>query len=223
MQEQVEKLIFSNNQSRQQLAEIIDVRDKLTKQLAELSGLRDKLQHRLSELYDANIRLSRQVKKLTESRDEAVAKAQTAREGIEILVAMLDSEKQKSREGQDKLTVTNQAQEDTQPPMIKISEHPSEFAEVSRPAVAPSLLDERPTCHSFATTHPRIMQGQSSILSWQVARADRIRIEPGIGSVSALGSVTVKPSKTTTYTLIAANKVGENRITCRIEIEGMSR
>jgi peptidoglycan hydrolase CwlO-like protein len=174
LQEQVEKLIFSNDQSHQKLAEVIDTRDKLTKELAELSGLQDKLQQKLSELCDVNIRLSRQIKKVTESRDEVVAKAQKAQE------------------------------------RIGINEHPA--------AVTPVLFQERPVCHSFDTIRPQIIQGQSSILSWQVANANRIRIEPDIGPVSALGSVAVKPSIATTYTLIATNKAGESKTTCRIEV-----
>ena len=218
LQEQVEKLTFSNDQSRQQLAELIDKRDRLKKRAVDLSGLRDKLQRRLSELCDSNIQLSRQAKKLTESRDKTVAEMQTAQERIEILVAMLESEKKKSSESQDTLTVTNKAQKDTQPPMVEVSEHPAAVAEVSQPAVTPVLLEERPICHSFDKIRPRITQGQSYILSWQVSNADRIRIEPDIGPVSALGSVAVKLSTATTYTLIATNKAGESKMTCRIDV-----
>jgi hypothetical protein len=62
------------------------------------------------------------------------------------------------------------------------------------------------------------MPGQTSTLSWHVSNAESIRIEPGIGRVSALGSRVVKPAVTTTYTLIAANKAGQSRLSCRIEI-----
>jgi len=218
VQKQVEEFTFSSDQSRQQLAEIIDTRDKLKQQVIDLSGSRDKLQQQLTELTASQNQLSKQVEKLTESRDEAVAKAQTAQKRIEVLVAMLDSETQEFHERQDELTVTNQAQEDTQPPMIEISEYPAVLTEVSRPPVIPSRVGERPTCHSFDTTRPHIMPGQTSTLSWQVSNADRIRIEPGIGPVSALGSVAVKPSTATAYTMIATNKAGESRITRRIEV-----
>jgi peptidoglycan hydrolase CwlO-like protein len=212
LQKRLGKLTFLTDQSRQQLAEIIDVRDKLKKQVVELTGLHNKLQQQCNELSASNNQLNKQVKELTKMRDEAVAKAQTARKRIEILAAMLDSERQ------ERLTITNQAQDDKQTVMNEISEHPAAATEVSRPSVVPSQLVGRPTCHNFNTTRPWILPGQTSILSWQIANADQIRIEPGIGSVSALGSVAVKPSAATTYTLIATNKAGESRITCRIEV-----
>jgi hypothetical protein len=214
MQEQADKLTFSRDQSRQQLAEIIGSRDKLKQQLTELTNSRNQLQ--------------KQVDELTRSRDTAVADAQAAQKRIDKLVAMLDTETQKFSEPQDKLVVTNQAQEDTQPPMIEISEYPAAPTEVSRPAVVPSQAGEpaammrqhgeRPTCHSFNTTRPQILPGQTSTLSWQVSNADKIRIEPEIGPVSALGSRTVKLFATTTYTLIAINRAGESRITRRIDV-----
>ena len=218
LQEQVEEFSFSRDQSRQQLAEIIDARDKLKQQVVELSGSRDKLQQQLTELTASHNQLSKQVEKLVESRDEAVAKEQTAQKRIEVLVAMLDSEAQEFGGRQADLTVTKQAQEDEQPPMVEIVDYPAASTEVSRPAVIHGNLGEEPTCHSFNTTRPQIMPGQTSTLSWQVSNADRIRIEPGIGAVSALGSRAVNPSTTTTYTLIAANKAGESRITCKVEV-----
>ena len=131
---------------------------------------------------------------------------------------MLDSENKGSGEQPDRLTITNQVQEDTQPPLIEIGEFPTAPTEVSRPASIPGRAGERPVCHSFGTTRARIMPGQTSILSWQVSNADWICIEPDIGQVSALGSVVIKPSTATTYTLIATNKAGESRVTCRIEV-----
>jgi predicted nucleic acid-binding Zn-ribbon protein len=218
LQRQVEKLTFSSDQSRQQLAEIIDTRDKLKKQVAELTGSCEKLRQQNDELAASNSQLSKQVKELSESRDEAVAEVQKARKRIEILVAMLDSNKKELYEQQDDRVVTNKAPEDKEPPMVEITGYPVSVNEVSRPAVIPARLIECPTCHSFNTTRSHIMPGQTSILSWQVSNADRIRIEPGMGSVSALGSVVVKPSTATTYTLIATNKAGESRVTCTIEV-----
>jgi hypothetical protein len=204
MQEQVDKLTFSRDQSRQQLAEIVGSRDKLKQQLTELTTSRSQLQ--------------KQVDELTRSRDTAVADAQIAQKRIDRLVALLDAETQKLGEPQDKLIVTNQAQEDTQTGMIEISEYPAAPTEVSQPPVIPSRAVERPACHSFNTTRPQILPGQTSTLSWQVSNADRIRIEPEIGPVSALGSRTVKLFATTTYTLIAVNRAGESRITRRIDV-----
>ena len=108
----------------------------------------------------------------------------------------------------------------SEPPVVSSgnSEPKEESNEVVEPAVIVSEADERPTCHSFNTTRPQIMPGQTSTLSWQVSNAESIRIEPDIGRVSSLGSRAVKPAVTTTYTLIAMNQAGESRVTCRIEI-----
>jgi predicted nucleic acid-binding Zn-ribbon protein len=218
LQKRLGKLTFLSDQSRQQFAEIISVRDKLKKQVVELNDSRNKLRQQYNELSASNNQLNKQVKELTQARDESAAKAQAAQKRIGILAAMLDSERQGLIEQQERLTVTNQAQGDKQPLMNETSEHPAAVTEVSRPSADPSQLVGRPTCHSFNTTRPQILPGQTSILSWHVSNADQIRIEPGIGSVSALGSVAVKPSTATTYTLIAINEAGQSRITCRIEV-----
>jgi len=237
LQKQIEKFTFTCDQSRQQLEEIIAARDKLKKQVVELSELRDKLQRRYNELNASHTQLSKQVQQLTRSRNEAVAQVQTAQKRIEALVSILDSEKREFSERQERLTVTTQTKEDTQTPMVKISEYPAAPAKLSRPAVqkqdvrrpsAPAevveavvvdkQIEECPTCNSFSTNRPRILPGQTSILSWQVSNAEQIRIEPDIGLVSALGSVAVKPSEATTYRLIATNHAGERIQTCRIEV-----
>lgn len=97
-------------------------------------------------------------------------------------------------------------------------ERPPALTGVVEPVAVDNQLEGRPTCHSFNTARPWIMPGQASILSWQVSNAERIRIEPDIGPVSALGSVAIKPSVATTYSLIAANQAGEKIRTCRIEV-----
>jgi len=211
LQKQAEEFSFSRDQSSQQLAEIIVTRDKLTRQLAELTDSHNKLTASRNQLL-------RQVDVLTRSRDAAVADVQIAQKRIDKLVALLDAETQKFSEPQDKLIVTNQADEDTQTGMIEFSKLPAVSTEVSRPPVIPTRAVERPSFHSFNTNRPQILPGQTSTLSWQVSNADRIWIEPEVGPVSALGSRTVKPSATTTYTLIAMNRAGESRITRRVDV-----
>lgn len=198
LQEQVEEFSFSRDQSRQQLAEIIVTRDNLKKQFAELAGSRENLQQQLDELAASRNQLRRKVSELTMSSNAAIADVQIAQERIDKLVAMLEGETQKPAEPQAELIVINQEAEDIQPPTIEV--------------------DRRPALQSFNTNRLRIMPGQTSTLSWQVSNADRIRIEPEVGQVTALGSRTVKPSAATTYTLIAANEAGESRQTCRVEV-----
>jgi len=218
LRRQIEKYTFTFDQSRQQLTEIIGTRDKLKKQVSELSNSRDNLRKQYEKLAASHNQLGIQVGELTELRDQAVAKAQTAQKRIEILVAMLESERQESRKQQDRLTVTNQVHNDKQPAVIEISKHQTALTDVSHPTVVPKQVVGRPICHSFNTARPWIMPGQTSILSWQVANADQIYIEPDIGPVSALGSRAIDPSKTTTYTLTAVNREGKIRQTCRIEV-----
>lgn len=220
LQEQVEKFTFRCEQSQQQFAEIIGTRDKLKQQVTDLTGSSDKQQQQLTELNTSRNQLRRQVDELTRSREAAVSRVQIAQERVDILLALVDTETKEFRELQDQdgLIVANQAKEDARPPMIEVSEDPNVLTDINWPPVIPSQIDERPTCQSFNTTRPRIMPGQTSTLSWQVSNAQSIRIEPGIGAVSALGSRAVKPSATTTYTLIAANKAGQSRLSCRVEI-----
>jgi hypothetical protein len=62
-----------------------------------------------------------------------------------------------------------------------------------------------PTIHSFIATPDRIEAGTPVVLTWSVSEADSVLIEPEVGRVATpdTGSVTVFPSGTTTYRLIA--------------------
>ncbi|OYT27829.1 hypothetical protein B6U98_06025 [Thermoplasmatales archaeon ex4572_165] len=50
-----------------------------------------------------------------------------------------------------------------------------------------------------------IESGNSTILSWVVINAQTIFIDNGIGNVSSIGEISIKPSETTTYTIKAKN------------------
>jgi hypothetical protein len=52
---------------------------------------------------------------------------------------------------------------------------------------------------SLSTT--RVVRGQSATLSWNVAEAESVSVDNGIGAVDATGSVEVTPVETTTYTV----------------------
>lgn len=60
--------------------------------------------------------------------------------------------------------------------------------------------------------------GGSSVLNWNVAGADNITIEPGIGAVSSNGSLSVSPSENTTYKLIATGKGKEKVALCTVTV-----
>ena len=67
-----------------------------------------------------------------------------------------------------------------------------------------------PTISFFDVMYDEIVNGESTTLSWSVSGATYVTIMPGIGEVSSSGSMTVNPTKTTTYTITAINKAESN-------------
>jgi len=73
-----------------------------------------------------------------------------------------------------------------------------------------------------------ISYGESSILTWRSSNADTCKIEPGIGSVDANGSLSVSPTTTTRYMITATGPAGTKRasatvsVTVRISIDILS-
>jgi len=61
---------------------------------------------------------------------------------------------------------------------------------------------------NFSANLTAIKLGESCELLWDVANAETVEIEPGMGKVDATGSLTVSPSETTTYTLTAEGEGG---------------
>ena len=70
-----------------------------------------------------------------------------------------------------------------------------------------------PVIMSFAVKPGEVPPGEEATLSWDVANADSITIEPKIGYVSANGDIIVTPTESTVYTLIASNAAGELKVT----------
>ncbi len=71
---------------------------------------------------------------------------------------------------------------------------------------------------NFAASPELVEPGDSSVLSWKVSGADNITIEPGIGTVSSNGSLSISPSETTTYKLIAAGDGEEKVALCKVTV-----
>ena len=197
LQKQFNDLTNSREQLKEQFNIVANSRDQLNKQLGEVAGSRDQLRKRIGELITSSKQLQSQIDELTKSRNAIAAEARQARERIDELASQLAEIKKLSRL-QDPLTGTNKVDESKE--------------------ILPVEVVRYPTIHSFDTSRSQIKAGQSSTLTWWVSNADEIRIEPGIGTVSSLGSKTVAPSTTTTYTIIATNKAGESRETRRIEV-----
>jgi peptidoglycan-associated lipoprotein len=97
------------------------------------------------------------------------------------------------------------------PPAAPPPPPPPPKAEVVKPAA--------PTVSSFEVEPSAIERGQAATLRWSVAgEATEIRIEPGIGAVSATGSRQVFPGNTTTYTLTASGPGGSNSATTAVTV-----
>ena len=83
------------------------------------------------------------------------------------------------------------------------------------------VTDQRPPeVLSFTATHTEISAGDALVLSWQVARSEKITLSPGPGVVSASASITVRPTMTTTFVLRAESVFGvatQHPITVRVQ------
>jgi hypothetical protein len=79
---------------------------------------------------------------------------------------------------------------------------------------APSL----PVIQSFTAGPDNINAGEQSQLSWNVTGAVTVSISPGIGTVGAVGTASVNPATTTTYTLTAENQAGTKTANVTVNI-----
>ncbi len=73
--------------------------------------------------------------------------------------------------------------------------------------------------NSFDSDRDLIGNGESSILKWHVTGAEEVTIEPDLGSVEPVGTVSVSPAETTTYQLTALNDGNEETASCLITVE----
>ncbi len=69
---------------------------------------------------------------------------------------------------------------------------------------------------SFSANPTSIVRGGSSTLTWTVNGADSVRFDQGIAATTLSGAVTVSPTNTTTYNLIA--KKGTSEISCPVTV-----
>lgn len=67
---------------------------------------------------------------------------------------------------------------------------------------------------------PEVIEpGELSVLSWEVSGASSVTIEPGLGAVNSSGSLSVSPSETTTYKLIASEDGEEKVAMCTVTVK----
>jgi len=201
LRDQIDGLTTSSGSLDKKVTELTGSLEQLTGQLKEVTDSRGQLQKDITAIKSMRDALQAHVAELTGQRDEAVAKEQQAQRELAILAAAAKAKGQ---------TISEPEPEDG---LVAITEAPpKEEEEPKEETVKP------PTIHSFASARVKVDKGQSATLSWHVSNASEIRIEPGVGSVSALGSTNVKPAKTTTYTLTAKNEGGETVETCKVEV-----
>lgn len=86
-------------------------------------------------------------------------------------------------------------------------------------AVQVNVCTTGPTINSFTATPTTIAPGGSSTISWNVSGALSVSISQDIGAVAATGSVTVTPSVTTQYVLVATNACGQNTATLVVTVD----
>ena len=199
LRDKVDRLTRSNTILTKQATDLLASNKQLTGQLKEVAESRDQLKEEVTGLKSSNEGLQAQVHELTKQRDAAVVNAKESQDKIAGLMAKLQPE----AAAEPELLVA---------PTV-VSETPAAVEETPEVEAVKAA-----TIHSFNTARAKIKKGQHATWSWHVANAERISIEPDIGSVSALGSRNVKPSKTTTYTLTATGKGGETVETCKVEV-----
>jgi hypothetical protein len=66
-------------------------------------------------------------------------------------------------------------------------------------------VSQTPSIKSFSSSLSTINLDQDAVLTWDVANATSVSIQPGIGTVDPTGSVSVSPDSPTTYSLTAKN------------------
>jgi hypothetical protein len=88
-------------------------------------------------------------------------------------------------------------------------EKPIAAAQLAPPASPSVALSASPTSAKA---------GQQVKLMWSSTNATSITLEPSVGSVAAQGSTTVKPAKSTTYTVIATGPGGSAHASAQVTI-----
>ena len=97
------------------------------------------------------------------------------------------------------LTARNSVNQDTQSVTIVVASSPAQVL-----------------VFGCTATPASISAGQSSTLAWTSMNANNVVITPGVGAVDKTGTVQVKPSQTTTYTVTA--RAGSSMSSCNVTV-----
>jgi hypothetical protein len=96
------------------------------------------------------------------------------------------------------------------------------FGEVSRTATVQVLPIQMPRILRFSANPGEILEGEQSILVWQVENSTDVTIT-GLGRVDPTGSSAVSPANSTTYTLTARNAGGEVNATAVVNVVKLAK
>ena len=91
---------------------------------------------------------------------------------------------------------------------------------VSAAPTPPTPPGSWPTINYFSANPSSITAGNSLTLSWGVSNAASVSIDQGIGSVGLVGTTSVSPAATTSYTLTANNAFGWSSQTIVVLVSG---
>lgn len=94
-----------------------------------------------------------------------------------------------------------------------------ESAPLTRSIEIVVVQPKRPTIVSFTADSSKLRLGQTTALRWTVLDASEVRIEPGIGLVSASGTAVVRPLGGTGYTLTATGPGGTSTGTLPVTVD----
>ncbi|MBI4819246.1 MAG: hypothetical protein HY791_23445 [Deltaproteobacteria bacterium] len=79
-----------------------------------------------------------------------------------------------------------------------------------------------PTVEYFRSTPPQVAPSGAATLEWSATQATRVTIDRGIGEKPTMGSVTVNPTVTTTYTLVAEGPGGTATAQVTVTVQSTS-
>ena len=92
----------------------------------------------------------------------------------------------------------------------------------ARQSVTVTVTGILPSISSFSFDTGSIFVGQTATLSWSVADATSVSIDPEIGTVSSSGTKSISPDSTTKYTLTASNGNGNSTASATITVSASS-
>ena len=143
--------------------------------------------------------------------EAAIAKAEQS-EGAKYCPEKIDKAKELAHKGAEVYWTCHNTESSN---LLAEARKTAREAEECKPQAA---VMPAPMCN-LAVTPTSVMKGDSAKLSWSSQNATKCNIQPTIGPVPPQGSVTVKPSADTVYTLTCSGEGGEATSNSKIAIE----